>query len=143
MITTSVMKGLNVITNRSLLVNETYVLLFLSSQYFIVIRVSFKTRFTPEAVFQRCSIKRCSSKFRKIHGKHLCQSLFFNKIAGLRNVTLLKKRLQHIRFPVNFVKFLRTLFLQNTSIGCFRVSLFISSKYFTLMRLPLAQQNMH
>ena len=138
------MKGLNVITNRSLLVNETSVLLFLSSQYFIVIRVSFKTRFTPEAVFQRCSVKRCSSKFRKIHGKHLCQSLFFNKIAGLRNVTQnVKKRLQHMRFLVNFVKFLRTLFLQNTSISCFRVSLFISSKYFTLMRLPLAQQNMH
>ena len=29
--------------------------------------------------------------------------------------TLLKKRLWHRRFPVNFVKFLRTSFLQNTS----------------------------
>ena len=26
-------------------------------------------------------------------GKHLCQSLFFDKVAGLRPATLLKKRL--------------------------------------------------
>ena len=34
-------------------------------------------------------------KFAKFLGKHLCQSPFFNKVAGL---------------PVNFVKFLRTSF---------------------------------
>ena len=39
----------------------------------------------------------------------------FNKVAGLRPATLLKKKLWHRRFPVNFVKFLRTPFLQNTS----------------------------
>ena len=43
--------------------------------------------------------------------KHLWQSLFFNNIAGLRLATLLKKRLWRRRFPVNFVKFLRTPFL--------------------------------
>ena len=31
--------------------------------------------------------------FAKFTGKHLCQSLFLNKIAGLRSATLLKKRL--------------------------------------------------
>ena len=31
--------------------------------------------------------------FTKFTGKHLCQSLFFNKVAGLRPATLLKKRL--------------------------------------------------
>ena len=31
--------------------------------------------------------------FAKCTGKHLCQSLFFNKVAGLRPATLLKKRL--------------------------------------------------
>ena len=36
--------------------------------------------------------------FAKFTGKHLCQSLFLNKVAGL----------------VDFVKFLRTPFLQNT-----------------------------
>ena len=45
---------------------------------------------------------------KKFTGKHLCQCL-------LRPATLLKKRLCHRCFPVNFAKFLRTPFLQNTS----------------------------
>ena len=52
-------------------------------------------------------------------GKYMCQSLFFNKVAGLRPATLLKKRLWHRCFPVNFAKFIRTPFLQNTSSSCF------------------------
>ena len=31
--------------------------------------------------------------FAKFTGKHLCESLFFNKVAALSPVTLLKKRL--------------------------------------------------
>ena len=50
----------------------------------------------------------------KLTGKHLCQSLFCNKVAGLRPATLLKKRLWHRCLPVNFEKFLRKTFLQNT-----------------------------
>ena len=65
---------------------------------------------------QRCSMKKgVLRNFIKFTGKHLCQSLFFNKVAGLRLSTLLKKRLLHRCFPVNFGKFLRTLFLQNIS----------------------------
>ena len=37
----------------------------------------------------------------------MCQSLFFKKVVGLRAATLLKKRLWHMCFPVNFAKFLR------------------------------------
>ena len=48
--------------------------------------------------------------FAKFTGKQRCQSLFFNKVAGLRTATLFKKRLWHRCFPVNFSKFLRTLF---------------------------------
>ena len=48
--------------------------------------------------------------FTKFTGKILCQSLFFNKDAGLRPATLLKKRLWYRCIPVNFVKFLRTPF---------------------------------
>ena len=48
-------------------------------------------------------------------GKHLCQSPFFTRVADLRPATLLKKRLWHRCFPANFVKFLRTPFLQTTS----------------------------
>ena len=47
--------------------------------------------------------------FAKLTGQHLCQSLFFNKVAGLRPATLLKKRLWHRWFPVNFAKFLEQL----------------------------------
>ena len=45
----------------------------------------------------------------------MCQRLFFNKVAGLSPATLIKKRSGTGVFPVNFVKFVRTPFLQNTS----------------------------
>ena len=35
---------------------------------------------------------------------------FFNKVVDLRPATLLKKRLQHRCFPLDFTKFLRTFF---------------------------------
>ena len=72
--------------------------------------------------WQRCSVRKgFLINFAKFTGKHLCQSLFFNKVAGLRSATLLKKRLWHRCFPVNFVKFLRTPFWKNTSGGCFLI----------------------
>ena len=58
----------------------------------------------PPKVFFKKGVLR---NFAKLTGKHLCQRFFFNKVAGLRC------------FPVNFAKFLRTPFLQNTSGGCF------------------------
>ena len=61
---------------------------------------------------RRCSVctvkKGVLRNFAKFTGKHLCQSLFLNKVAGLTPATLLKKRLWHRCFPVNFAKFLRT-----------------------------------
>ena len=48
--------------------------------------------------------------------ENTCAIIIFNKIAGLR--LFLKRRLWHRCFPVNFVKFLKTLFLKNTS-SCF------------------------
>ena len=69
-----------------------------------------------DAATRRCFIKKGVTKnFAKFTGKHLCQSLFFNKVAGVRTATLLKKRLWFRCFPVNLAKFLRTPFLQNTS----------------------------
>ena len=44
----------------------------------------------------------------------LYRSLFFNKVGGLKPAALLKNRLQRRRFPVNFAKFLKEPFLQNT-----------------------------
>ena len=62
----------------------------------------------PREVFCK---KGVLENFTKFTEKHLCQSLLFNKVAGLRPATLLKKRLWHRCFPVNSVKFLRTPFL--------------------------------
>ena len=60
---------------------------------------------------QRCSVKKgVLRNFEKSTGKHLCQSLFLVKLHA-RSATLLKKRLWHRCFHVNFVKFLRTPFL--------------------------------
>ena len=65
---------------------------------------------------RRCSLKKDILKnFAKFTRKYLYQSLFFNKVAGLRPATLLKKRLWQKCFPVNFANLLRTLFSQNTS----------------------------
>ena len=59
-------------------------------------------------VFCKKGVLRNAAKFT---GKHLCQSLFFNKVAGLRPVTLLKKKFWYRCFPANFAKFVRTPFL--------------------------------
>ena len=64
----------------------------------------------------RCSIRKCVLKnFAKSIGKYLCQSLFFNNVAGLRPATLSKKKTLAQVFSCKFCKFLRTHFLQNTS----------------------------
>ena len=64
-----------------------------------------KYRSSRLEVFCRKGVLR---NFEKFTGKHLCQSLLFNKVAGLRTVTLLKKRFWYTCFPVNFSKFLKT-----------------------------------
>ena len=41
----------------------------------------------PEVFYEKSVFRSLT----KITGKHLCQSLFFNRVAGLRPPTLLKK----------------------------------------------------
>ena len=67
---------------------------------------NFSNLLSVEVVAQWCFVKKVF-----LETLHLCQSLFFNKVAGLRPAALLKKRLWHRCFPVNFAKFLRTTFL--------------------------------
>ena len=55
-------------------------------------------------------VKSVLRNFTKFTGKHLCQSVFFNKVAGFTPVTLIKKRFWHRYFLVNFVKLPRTPF---------------------------------
>ena len=64
-----------------------------------------------------CSVRKgILRNFAKFAGKHLCLSLFFNEVGGLCHADfILKKRLWHNGFPVNFAKFPRTYFLQYTS----------------------------
>ena len=57
-------------------------------------------------VFCTKSVLKCFAKFTE---KHVSES-FSNKVADLSPATLLKKRLWHRRFPVDFTKFLRTTF---------------------------------
>ena len=57
-----------------------------------------------------------SEKFRKFHIKTtVLESLF-------QACNFIKKRLQHRCFPVKFVKFTKTPFLQNNSSGCFWIA---------------------
>ena len=60
-----------------------------------------------EAAVQMCSLRKVLLEIREIHRKARVPGSFFA-------ATLLKRRLWHRCFPVNFAKFLRTPFLQNT-----------------------------
>ena len=51
-------------------------------------------RSRPEVLYKKGALR----DFAKFTGKHLCQSLFFNKVSGLRPATLLKKRIWHSVF---------------------------------------------
>ena len=43
----------------------------------------------------------------------------FNKVTGIQTSNFLRKRIQHMCFPVNNAKLLRTALLKNTFDGCF------------------------
>ena len=54
------------------------------------------------------------SNFHKIHGKIPLPVSLFNKVAKLGPANLLRNRLRHRCFPVNFDKFLRIPFWKAT-----------------------------
>ena len=75
---------------------------------------------TTRGNHQRCSIRKgVLRNFAKFTGKYLSQVLFYNKVAGLKLATLLKKRLWHRCFPMNFAKFLRKPFHRTPLNDCF------------------------
>ena len=64
---------------------------------------------------QRCSVKKCSQKFHKIHRKTPVPGSLINKAAGLRPATLLKKETLAQVFSCEFCEISKKTFLQNTS----------------------------
>ena len=66
---------------------------------------------TNRSSHQWCSVrKRVLRNFAKFTGKHLCQSLFFIKVADLRPATLFKKKTLAQVFSCEFCKVRRTPF---------------------------------
>ena len=99
-------KACNIIKRETLEQAFSCELLDLFKNPFFTFFLLFDRSSRPEVFFRKGVLRN----FAKFTGKRLCQSLFFNKVAGLRSATVFKKRLWHMCFPVNFAKFLRTLF---------------------------------
>ena len=54
-----------------------------------------------EAVVQKCSAKKCVlEKFAKLTGKHLCQSLFFNKVVKFEFCKIVKNTFISGKLPI-------------------------------------------
>ena len=69
--------------------------------------------------------------FTKFTGRHLCQSLFFNKAAGLSPATLLKKRLWHRCFFYEFCKISNNTFCYRTPLVAASVKSYYHSSTLT------------
>ena len=61
-----------------------------------------------ETVFQKCTVKKVNilKNFAKFIEKHLCPSLFFNKVAALRPATVFKKETLAQVFSCEFCEIL-------------------------------------
>ena len=69
---------------------------------------------------RRCSVKKLFLEILQNSQENTCARVsFLKKLQPLVCNFIKKKRLWHRCFPVNFAKFLKHVFLQNTSSGCF------------------------
>ena len=83
-------------------------------EFFILIKITILS--DCRSSHRRCSvIKGVLRNFVKFTQKHLCRVSFWIIKLQAEACNLLKKRVWHTCFPVNFAKFLRKPFLQNTS----------------------------
>ena len=98
-----------------------------------------------------CSVRKgVLRNFAKFTGKHLCHSLFFNKVAS-KVCNFIEKRLWHRCFPVTFTKFLRTPFLTEHLFyrprpgDCFWIKVFkgLDFERFRSQTLLYGNQNYH
>ena len=76
------------------LLNTGYISIFVSHTFKPILKAWETLAHRPELLCKKGVLR----DFTKFAGKYLCQSLFFNKVAGLS----LKKSFWHRRFPVNF-----------------------------------------
>ena len=60
--------------------------------------------------------------------KHLCWSLFFNTVAGLRTYSVMKRNLQRRCVTVNIAKFYKHLFWRTPADNCFFLDLVVGEK---------------
>ena len=65
----------------------------------------------PPEVFYKKGVVR---NFTKFIGKHLCLSLFFNKVAGLRPATFIKKETMAQVFSYEFCEISKNTFFHRT-----------------------------
>ena len=89
-------------------------------KYFATVKILFHfisyffeyEHFKLELLFCRTpGIKKVFLKVLLNLQNNTCVGVFFNKVPGLMPATLLKKRLRHMCFRMNFAKFLGTPFL--------------------------------
>ena len=97
----------------------------LSYSFFVRITVFTKFFSKFEISFWKSSHRRCSIKkgvlrnFVKYIGKHLCQSSFFHKIAGLRPANFIKKETLAQVFFCEFCEiFKNTFFIEDFLLKC-------------------------
>ena len=93
---------------------------------------SYKT-FSNYVAWQALAQAKCASIFseavvQKFHRETPVFESLINKVARLKPCKFIKKRLQHMCFPVKNTNFLKTPFLQNTSGSCFY---FLSCSYWS------------
>ena len=70
---------------------------------------------SSEVVVWRCSVEKVFLEISQNSQENTCARASFLIKFQARSATSLKKRPWHRCFPMNFLKFLRTPFLQNTS----------------------------
>ena len=57
---------------------------FTENLWWLLLITNWSLRISKDSTHRRCSVKKGDLRnFAKFAGKHLCQSLFFNKVAGL------------------------------------------------------------
>ena len=96
---------------------KTYHSLFSPCEYYKVFQNSFLQNTSRNSRLQMFS-KQVFLKVLQTSQENICFGVSFLKICKRKNCNFIK-RLQHRCFPVKFLKFLGTFFLQNVSGDCF------------------------